>query len=937
MKKGVMFGLVLLGLMMYTGLASAAFDSTNWAYQNTIIITENSGTTLSDYPVRLNIPFQDGMNSDFSDIRFTDFNDNELGYWVEKKTDSDEIIVWVKVPSLPANQRTTIKLYFGDASAESASSMENTFKLADWAGGGFKAKWKYYGYKSGRVSGWEDGLRNFTYADSTWAYVDISTDYVPKCPPDSKTSIGLGGTSCWDEIPNNLRWFVRKEFFMKPGTFYYSGNVDDDEVWSLISSDGAYRNIGGDENDASGGNQHSWSLRKVDVAEEGRYIFAGRGQEGSGEEYLRITYVGTSTNILYYRDAATKEPTAELKPGTWWNADWMNKREIVINNTGSTVYNYSLMIDLGLVDLENASADYSDLRFTNELETGKLDYWIEAGYIKKTVSGDVISYAIYKPSMWVRVPEVRPGLNRIFMYYGNSNVDNESSLESTFQKASWSDFKSKWKYSGYYSGRKTGWTDPLTNFTYPDSSWKNVDVSTDYVPTCPPDPEVDMFIVGKGCWDEQPDNKRWYVRKEVLFKPGEVAFNSYHDDDEVWSLISINDTITRIGGDEMDANGGGTGTDSYVFVTKDEGRLIWAGRGQEGSGEERLEINAATFSNIYLRTIASPDPTVSVGDEQVPPEGGYLTCGDIPCVEWDNEENCQSCSDYCTWNEVNGCVAVAGGEHFQCIRNGRVDFDHGEECDPGNATIPTANYSNLQGNQQTCVSQGYPDGQISCTQECAFNFDLCGSKCKQEQDNSFWTSTNLSSKENCSVEFDGQIKKCCPNDQTCINVFDEDDNEFNVCIKTGVSRCSDYASEEDCNAFDWPIAKESNEELEAAGFSCEQACGTEDLPCNFTNCICGWDEMQGCLPVWELIEIDEEGIEGSLGNCTYTPVEGTCDNQGYKTIEYTASSTGMIIDGCESTSLKVSCFAATQVPFFNFWSFITAVGLIAGYYVLRKK
>lgn len=928
-----MFGLVLLGLMMYAGLASAAFDSTNWAYQSTIIITENSGTTLSDYPVRLNIPFQDGMNSDFSDIRFTDLNDNELSYWVEKKTDSDEIIVWVKVPSLPANQRTTIKLYFGDASAESASSMENTFKLADWAGGGFKAKWKYYGYKSGRVAGWEDGLRNFTYADSTWAYVDISTNHVPSCPPDGDISyFSVGGfplRACsFGDLPDNIRWFVRKEFFMKPGTFYYSGNVDDDEVWSLISSDGAYRNIGGDENDRSGDNTHSWSLRKVDVAEEGRYIFAGRGQDGSGGEYLRITSIAMSTNILYYRDAATKEPTAELKPGQWWNADWLNKREIVINNTGATVYNYSLMIDLGLVDLENASADYSDLRFTNEVETGKLDYWIERNNSRSNI--------------WVRVPEVRPGLNRIFMYYGNSNVDNESSMESTFQKASFSDFKSKWKYSGYYSGRKTGWTDPLTNFTYPEGSWKNVDVSTDYIPTCPPDPEEYLFTKGEGCWDEQPDNKRWYVRKEVLFKPGEIAFDSYHDDDEVWSLITINDTVTRIGGDEMDASGGGQGSNSYVFVVKDEGRFIWAGRGQEGSGEERLEINTAIFNNIYLRTFASPVPTVSVGDEQIFSEGvslSDLTCEELDCSWFDDEPDCQARSDCCAWEgfgALGNCVPKNISVITQCIRNGRVDFDHGEECDPGNATIPTANYSNLQGNQQTCLSQGYPDGQISCTQECAFNFDLCGSKCKQEQDNSFWTSTNLSSKENCSVEFDGQIKECCPNDQTCVNVFDEDDNEFNVCIKTGVSRCSDYASEDDCNAFDWPIAKESNEELEPAGFSCEQACGTEDLPCNFTNCICAWDEMQGCLPVWELIGVTTEGNE-TLGDCTYTPTEGTCDNQGYKTIEYTASSTGMIINGCESTSLKVSCFAATQVPFFNFWSFITAVGLIAGYYVLRKK
>jgi len=894
-----------------------------WANQDTIIITENSGTTLSDYPVRLNLPFQEGMNSNFSDIRFTDLNDNELSYWVEKEVDDDEIVVWVKVPSLPANQRTTIKLYFGNPDAEGASSMENTFRLADWAGGGFKINWKYSGYKSGRIAGWEDELTNFNYADSAWTrYVDISTDYVPICPPDAKTKVGWS-TSCYDEVPNNLRWFVRKEFFMKPGVFYYSGNVDDDEVWSLISTDSTYQKIGGDEMDNDGHNMHSWTIRQVTVPAEGRYIFAGRGQDGSGDEYLRISYVGMSTNILYYRDIATKEPTAELKPGTWWNADWLNKREIVINNIGSTVYNYSLMIDLGLVDLENASASYSDLRFTNEVEAGKLDYWIEKN------NGI---------NVWVRVPEMRPGLNRIFMYYGNSNVNNESSLENTFKKASFSDFKINWKYSGYKSGRIAGWEDELRNFNYADSAWtRYVDMTTDYVPICPPDPETSGgWPPSKGCYDEAPNNVRWFVRKEFLFKPGEIAFNSYHDDDEVWSLISINNTVTRIGGDEMDASGSGQGSNSYIFVIGNEGRFIWAGRGQEGSGEERLEIHTAIFNNIYLRTIASPDPTASIGAEQIPQEGGYLSCADIDCEGLEDEPSCQVCSDYCAWNILQGCVPIAGGEEHQCIRNGRVDFDHGEECDPGNATV-AANFSNAQGNQQTCVSQGYPAGTLSCTQECAFNYGLCGSKCRQEQDNSFWTDTNLSSKENCSVLFagDSSAKECCPTDQMCANVLDEDDNEFNICIKTGVSRCGDYASEDECNAFDWPIAKDSNEELEAAGFLCEMTCGP-GLPCNFTNCICGWDDAYGCLPIWELIEVTTEGSE-TLGNCTYTPVEGaTCDNRGFKEIQYTASFTG-VVEGCDNTSVTVSCFAATEIPFFGVWSFITAVGLIAGYYVLRKK
>ena len=930
MKKGVLCIAFLLGLMLYMSLASAVFDFTDWAYQDTVIITENSGTALSNYSVRLNLPFQEGMNSDFSDIRFADLNDNELGYWVEKKTDNDEIVVWVKVPSLPANQKTTIKMYFGDASAESASSMENTFKIADPAG--FKSNWKYYGYKSGRYAGWEDALRNFTYAGS-WKYVDISADYVPTCPPDSTFSGGLGGKVCsFGDLPDNIRWFVRKEFFMKQGVFYYSGSVDDDEVWSLVNTDNTIQKIGGDEMDNDGHNTHSWSIRQVTVPEEGRYIFAGRGKDGSGGEYLKITAIAMSTNIIYYRDPATKEPTAELKPSTWWNTGWMNKREIVINNTSSAIYNYTLMIDINTLDLENANADYSDLRFTNELETGKLNYWIEKN------NGI---------NIWVKVPEITPGLNRIFMYYNNPGIQNESSLENTFKKAGWNDFKSNWKYSGYQSGRVAGWENQSINFSYADSSWKNVDISTDYIPTCPPDKETSGgFPPRTDCWDEAPNNVRWFVRKEFLFKPGDVAFNAYHDDDEVWSLISINNAVQKIGGDEMDANGGGVGSSPHAFSIKDEGRFVWAGRGQEGSGDERLDISTAVFDNIYLRTVASPEPKVSVNGEQEFSEGipiSDLTCEEMDCAWFENEADCQSRPDCCEWTGAPGnktCISILDKGALYCDKDGIIDAPY-EECDPGCGyeNLPACvgggtKPKNLSG--QNCLSRGYPAGTLSCTQECAFNTDLCGSRCRQEQDDSFWVDTGLSSKENCSVEFDGQIKECCPNDETCANVFDENNNEFNVCIKTGVSRCSDYTSEKDCSAFDWSIAKDSVEEVESAGFLCEQACGTADLPCNFTNCICGWDEMKGCVPKWELIEINEQGNE-TLGDCTYTPVEGECNSKGFKPIEYTASPTGGVIEGCEDKVLEVPCFAATEVPFFGVWSLMITIAGIIVFYIVKKE
>ncbi|HWR26156.1 MAG TPA: DUF2341 domain-containing protein, partial [Methanosarcina sp.] len=105
-----------------------------WNYSQ-IVITENAGKILTDYPVPVNLNSSNfnfsKAKSDGSDIRFSSQN-RTLNYWIEKwDPEKKEAVVWVKIPNLPANGTSTILMKYGNSGATPASSGENTFDFFD--------------------------------------------------------------------------------------------------------------------------------------------------------------------------------------------------------------------------------------------------------------------------------------------------------------------------------------------------------------------------------------------------------------------------------------------------------------------------------------------------------------------------------------------------------------------------------------------------------------------------------------------------------------------------------------------------------------------------------------------------------------------------------------------------------------------------------------
>ncbi len=143
------FTLSALALIILSCTAAAASLSNSgggtWKYQLEIRIKENSGTTLTDYQVLIELKGADfpvEAKSDGADVRFTDSNGKELNYWIESWDYAGKSAkVWVKVPSIAARATATIHIYYGNPSAIASNNGDRTFDFFDDASGVYADKW----------------------------------------------------------------------------------------------------------------------------------------------------------------------------------------------------------------------------------------------------------------------------------------------------------------------------------------------------------------------------------------------------------------------------------------------------------------------------------------------------------------------------------------------------------------------------------------------------------------------------------------------------------------------------------------------------------------------------------------------------------------------------------------------------------------------------
>jgi len=141
--------LVMLTLLFVLFLPSPrpASGLSGWSYRRAITITEQSGSALTDYQVRIDLTSVALTDAapDGSDIRFTaDDGETMLTFWREEwegPSAGQKKVFWVKVPSIPASGTVTIYVYYANPSASDASDPSATFDDFDHFDTDTSASW----------------------------------------------------------------------------------------------------------------------------------------------------------------------------------------------------------------------------------------------------------------------------------------------------------------------------------------------------------------------------------------------------------------------------------------------------------------------------------------------------------------------------------------------------------------------------------------------------------------------------------------------------------------------------------------------------------------------------------------------------------------------------------------------------------------------------
>ena len=169
-------GFFIISILSINSSSFGAWYDTNWKYRSIINLQENSGVLLTNFQVRVTIPYHSTrMKNDFSDLRFTSSDETTLiPYWIQTYVASTTATVWVKVPSIPASGTTRIYMYYGNPGAAAGTDYDNTMqKLQPVAGSVLIWHFDEFGgitTADSSGSGNNGTLKAFDWWNSNWQY-----------------------------------------------------------------------------------------------------------------------------------------------------------------------------------------------------------------------------------------------------------------------------------------------------------------------------------------------------------------------------------------------------------------------------------------------------------------------------------------------------------------------------------------------------------------------------------------------------------------------------------------------------------------------------------------------------------------------------------------------------------------------------------------------
>ncbi|MEM0475185.1 MAG: DUF2341 domain-containing protein [Candidatus Norongarragalinales archaeon] len=170
-----------------------------------------SGSTKSGHQVLLNVKHDEGMRTDFADLRFVSGDGlTELPYWIESKADGSAANVWVKVDQKITPAGYAFYLYYGNAAAPSKSNGSATFEFFDdFNDGNYADKW------TPKTGYWRE-VNGYLQQDDPRAEWDASKLF-------SKNKVDVNGGSFW--MQSDEYTVSRGDCQGNVNTYLYSGDT----------------------------------------------------------------------------------------------------------------------------------------------------------------------------------------------------------------------------------------------------------------------------------------------------------------------------------------------------------------------------------------------------------------------------------------------------------------------------------------------------------------------------------------------------------------------------------------------------------------------------------------------------------------------------------------------------------------------------------------
>lgn len=219
------------------------------------ILVRNNDAQYTDVQVPVNLNYESGMANNFDDLRFTnEAGDQDLPYYILYKADGTVVKTLVKVPVLDPGE-TNIYVYYGNGSAPSASSKNDTMDFSDHFAeyaGDFNNT-PYWGGCGGVQFTNEDvaqiPLGCAIYTKNPYDRQDVSSDRVSEYEVSKDLSgvtdcNGYGGAN-YEKLTNDITQGDPDSFFTGNNVAQSSGCSD--KKWSVnqigITHQNGYRSI----------------------------------------------------------------------------------------------------------------------------------------------------------------------------------------------------------------------------------------------------------------------------------------------------------------------------------------------------------------------------------------------------------------------------------------------------------------------------------------------------------------------------------------------------------------------------------------------------------------------------------------------------------------------------------------------------------------------